>query len=94
MLASFNAGRSDVTITWAERAIAQGVAENRLYQVHRLAGVACSNQGRLDERSITTSTRMSSPSGRGIPGKSWIVSRLWRTCIACAASWTVPQLSA
>ena len=49
VLASFNAGRPDVTIAWAKRAIAEGVAENQLYQVHRLAGVACSNQGRLDE---------------------------------------------
>jgi tetratricopeptide (TPR) repeat protein len=49
VLGSFNAGRPEVTMVWAERAIAEGVAEHKLYQVHRLAGLACSNQGRLDE---------------------------------------------
>jgi tetratricopeptide (TPR) repeat protein len=49
VLTSFNAGKPDVTLAWAERAIAAGVAENQLYQVHRMAGVACSNLGRLED---------------------------------------------
>ena len=48
-LAWFNAGRPEETMTWAERALEQQVSGARLFQAHRLAGVACSNLGRLDE---------------------------------------------
>ena len=52
VLASFNAGRPEVTVHWAEQAIALEVAETQLYRVHRMAGVACSNLGRLVEATV------------------------------------------
>jgi tetratricopeptide (TPR) repeat protein len=49
-LAWFNAGRPQETMKWVERALEiDGVSEARRFQAHRLAGIACSNLGRLDE---------------------------------------------
>ncbi len=49
VLATFNAGRSEETLKWAEQAIAVCTSERRLYAAHRMAGVAAANLGRLDE---------------------------------------------
>jgi tetratricopeptide (TPR) repeat protein len=49
MLATFNAGRPEETMTWAGRALELGGSESRQYQAHRMAGAACSNLGRREE---------------------------------------------
>jgi tetratricopeptide (TPR) repeat protein len=48
-LSTFNAGRPDQALDWAERAIAAGVKPSLLYTAHRMAGVAASSLGRLDD---------------------------------------------
>ena len=48
-LATFNAGRPDETIEWAERAIAEEVSPKRLYSAHRLAAIATINLERPDD---------------------------------------------
>jgi len=48
-LSTFNAGRPDESIKWAQRAIAGPVRPELLYTAHRMAGVAASNLARLDE---------------------------------------------
>ncbi len=47
--ATFAAGRPDETLRWAEAAIAQCTSETRLYNAHRMAGIAAANLGRLEE---------------------------------------------
>jgi tetratricopeptide (TPR) repeat protein len=49
VLAWFRAGHPEETIEWADRATELGVSEGRLYPIHRLAGVACSTLGRVEE---------------------------------------------
>lgn len=49
VLASFNAGRSEDAARWAEQLLAQDVSEALRLSAHRMAGVAYSNLGRLDE---------------------------------------------
>ena len=47
--ATFAAGRPDETLRWAEAAIAQCTSETRLYNAHRMAGIAAANLGQLEE---------------------------------------------
>ncbi len=49
VLATFNAGRHEQTMKWANRAIQEGVSETWLFLAHRLAGVAAASLARLDE---------------------------------------------
>ncbi len=48
-LASFNAGWPDEAMKWADLAMQEGVEETWLFHVHRVAGIACSNLGRLED---------------------------------------------
>jgi tetratricopeptide (TPR) repeat protein len=49
VLAWFNAGRPEETMKWAECILTEDVSEERRFQAHRLAGIASSNLGRLEE---------------------------------------------
>ncbi len=93
VLASFNAGKPEVTMAWANARSPRVSPNTNSTRFIASPDSLARTMGISTRRNITINRRMNSPSVRRTPGRSWIVSRLWRRCIARAASWTLQPLS-